>query len=76
MDEQTFKSKIFHAEVMCDIGGRPDYWAGYCHGLRCTFHSERVGTEEEEHARWSSLTELPDEQSQERGRGYLDAIGS
>jgi len=74
MDEQTFKSKIFHAEVMCDIGDRPDYWAGYCHGLRCAFHSERVGTEEEEHARWSSLTELPDEQSQERGRGYLDAI--
>ena len=75
MDVQTFKSRIFHAEVMRNIERRHDYWAGYCRGLQRAFHGELFGTKEE-HALWSSLTELPDEQSQERGRGYLDAIES
>ena len=47
MDEQTFKSKIFHAEVMRDIENRPDYWAGYCRGQQRAFHGKRFGTEEE-----------------------------
>ena len=38
MDEQTFKSKIFQAEVMRNIEHRPDYWAGYCRGLQRAFH--------------------------------------
>ena len=75
MDEQTFNAKIYHAEVMRDISDRPDYWAGYCRGLRRAFHGERFGTEEE-HVLWSSFYELPDEQCRERGRGYLDAIES
>jgi len=75
MDIQTFKFKIFQAEVMRGIESRPDYWAGYCRGLQRALHGEQFGTKEE-HALWSSLTELPDEQSKERGRGYLDALES
>jgi len=75
MDVHTFTSKIVHAEVMRNIEHRPGYWAGYCRGLQRAFHGEQFGTKEE-HALWSSLTELPDEPSQERGRGYLDAIES
>ena len=75
MDMQTFKSKIFHAEVMRNIENRRDYWAGYCRGLQRAFHGKQFDTEEE-HAFWSSLTELPDVQSRARGRGYLDAIES
>ena len=75
MDEQTYKSKIFHAEVMRDIENRPDYWAGYCRGLQRAFHGEQFGTEEE-HAHWISLADQGDMQSYERGHGYLDGLSS
>jgi hypothetical protein len=73
MDEQTFKSKIFHAEVMRDIEDRPDYSAGYCRGLQRAFHGEQFGTEAE-HVHWSSLADREDMQDHERGRGYLDGL--
>jgi hypothetical protein len=75
MDEQTFKSKIFQAEVMRNIEHRPDYWAGYCRGLQRAFHGEEFGTEEE-HAHWISLADKGDLQSHERGCGYLDGLSS
>ena len=75
MDVQTFKSKVFHAEVMRDIENRPDYWAGYCRGLQRAFHGEQFGTEEE-HALWSSLADRDDMQNHERGCGYLDGLAS
>jgi len=75
MDEQTFKSKIFHAEVMRDIQNRPDYWAGYCRGLQHAFHGKQFGTEQE-HAHWTSLADKGDIQSHDRGCGYLDGLGN
>jgi len=74
MDGQTFKSKIFHAELMCDIGGRPDYWAGYSRGLRRTYHGEQFVTEAE-HVLWSSLADRDDDTKDHEARcGYLDGI--
>ena len=75
MDIQTFKSKIFQAEVMRGIESRPDYWAVYCRGLQRALHGEQFGTEQE-HAHWISLADKGDLQSHERGRGYLDGLSS
>jgi hypothetical protein len=75
MDESTFKSTMFYAEVMRSTENRPDYWAGYRRGLRRAYHGDRFGTEEE-HILWSSLADSDDRQRSECGLGYLDGLAA
>ena len=76
MDQQTFKSKLFYAEVMLDIeNNRPDYWTGRIRGLRRAYHGEQFGTDAE-HALWLSLSTSDDPSRSELGRGYLDGLAA
>lgn len=45
MDEETYKAKMYHAEVMSEVGVSPDYWEGYKRGLKCAFYGEQFGNE-------------------------------
>lgn len=73
MTESEFKSRMLYAESMKDLDNRPAYWAGYIRGLRRRYHGEDFGTAED-HARWMSLIDDPDETRVERGQGYRDAL--
>ena len=73
MDKETFKAKMYHAEVMSEIDDSPDYWEGYKRGLKRAYHGEHFGTEAE-HKLWLSLVDSVNSQDHERGRGYLNGL--
>lgn len=62
MDEPTFKALMGEAEAMKVTHTRPEYVAGYMHGLRATFHGSR----------WTGKP--PPERRAETHAGYLDGL--
>ena len=73
MNDSTFKAKLFHAAIMAEIANRPDYWRGYSRGFRRAYHGGAFGLEGE-HDLWLALADRDDEQSAERGLGYLHGL--
>ena len=75
MNEQKFHSEMRRAKTMQEAEEFPrnEYWVGYQRGLRRLHHGENFGTAEE-HARWLSCINDPDEQHKQRGLGYRDAL--
>jgi hypothetical protein len=76
MDERRFLSLLRKARTHSYLGGSPDYWHGYQHGLRRGFLGELFGTDDE-HKHWMRLADDgSDKASRERGRGYRDGLSA